>query len=1410
MNNHKFLLFFSVLAMMASLLAIVSSATKVQAQFYCAGGVECLTKGEQCECEGGTKDGDSCGNGCPGGSCVCKQVVTGSTYEACRKSGSGCNAFCFEGTEGSNNCSAVYPPPQYVPPPPPPEEEPRTGYSCLAGAGCYSDSWGPYADYYSCALNCGPTGGSTGEHVEDWDDDCNKEGGKVDNSYDAFIWPGTTRVWETWAPPSGSTPEERMSHASPGKTTYTFTSPGDKITLGAGFKAGYVQNYVVENEDTETLYVYMGKNKLPMVFTDRSEIKAIAESEGYTVYPRDKFNENPFPRAPYGYPNPFGFIPFINCASALMADDHNVFRIDANGGTCTPYKFEDGKWVGDYAGYEHDAWYRRVWSEAEQRIVSWDDEIREVSHWYGQAYIQVPMTHFNWTTNTGEAKKNDFNVGWAWNRRDFGEESTVKESEICWIKQATWYQPIHYWTEIKQDPKCGDFSFFNRITSEIQNTANDAPIVLDQGTEYRVTVSGVNVHDYFEFYNQSFEDENIQTLYKVDGWQPAYGGRVPSGGIEKMEIVACGTNCPSSPGNVLRFARKKESINAFVNSNYIETRKNVSGKTFQIKFEARIDGNADTIRKVSNIALVRKKYVDLDETPVREIDSPEHYEQVLFNVNGREENTITLTNQWQTFVGKATFSDYPMGDPNYNDSSKIQIILRAPDNVSNNTTYIYYDNFELSTDPDPDKIELFYHPKTANYCASGNWLPKVDGVTKPFPLAEDSSTAVNAFDVTIPATSSPGTYILAANLYDDGSPVCTGNPSGTCGSVFPYAAESCNVEFQLQECINTPPELPNASVTSRTYCDLDGDETDDTFTVRVVPQGTSTTSLEVLVYKASEYGNPDSAYAEYVNTDDPGNIQKLVQTISESETYKDFTFNTKPDLSNNLVIAARSITSSCGDALKSDDWFVLNYQLKCPVSASISEVTNPNLCTGGITPNPGINGSVKVSWDSMDIGGGSRSSNISGNVANITSIPYLPSYTTGWNGNIWADLLINNTGLDEDEHYACASCNTGSSNYECRAQDPSQNVTSPGSAKFYVVKANLIYDSWWQTVGGLIFGNNSLSSAIPINDSGTPNANCGAKAWCKDHSFINAHPTVINPDLNDKQAGIPVTNDDAIITLNGSWWTNREPSDTGALGVGVPPATGTDRQDYDYFYKLLDLQTVTPRSGDEARFNNSSTPNSPITPFNDGETTKTVYVHYLRPATRGSSGTVDLIVGDYSNPWNIDTNSKYILVIDGNLRVRQPNTRLTMAGKNSIDIASGGFLMVVASGDITFDKNIGYDCGSDPAGLTCLDTNNSKMITADRGQLIEGIFIASDNLTIESYDTSGTATMNRKFVAGGTFVGWNGVNLPRKFENNTTTDPLARQKNAVSPTEQFFFRPDLVANTPEAIKTPDLTWKEAN
>lgn len=295
---------------------------------------------------------------------------------------------------------------------------------------------------------------------------------------------------------------------------------------------------------------------------------------------------------------------------------------------------------------------------------------------------------------------------------------------------------------------------------------------------------------------------------------------------------------------------------------------------------------------------------------------------------------------------------------------------------------------------------------------------------------------------------------------------------------------------------------------------------------------------------------------------------------------------------------------------------------------------------------------------------------------------------------------------------------------------------------FFLKLANTTNTAWFQTLGGSSWALNNIESLVP-------SATC-TPPTCSPALITN------DPSGTADSAGFPLTDTGTVITSTTGGTYIHESGDrttaaqAKATGVSVPV------ENYDYFYgKLGDSAQTLPNAG------------KPIV-----GTTLAVYKY---------TGNLTLT---QASPWNLINTEKIVVFVDGDLTIDD-----TVSGQNRITtVATGGdaFLMFIVSGDITITSRVGY---------SSITTNPATPNIAN----VEGVFMADGLFTVARE----AGTTDRKFIGAGTFVGWEGVDLQRNFDNGSTPT-----LNNAAATETFIFRPDFLVNTPKEVQSAQMTWRE--
>ncbi len=166
----------------------------------------------------------------------------------------------------------------------------------------------------------------------------------------------------------------------------------------------------------------------------------------------------------------------------------------------------------------------------------------------------------------------------------------------------------------------------------------------------------------------------------------------------------------------------------------------------------------------------------------------------------------------------------------------------------------------------------------------------------------------------------------------------------------------------------------------------------------------------------------------------------------------------------------------------------------------------------------------------------------------------------------------------------------------------------------------------------------------------------------------------------------------------------------------------------------------------------------------------------IKPTSVPKNGNAYYANGNLSisgSDWAVTNNEEIALLVDGNVTI-----------SNQIRVEKGGFLLVLASGNIAITPTVDSEADGLPA--------------------LEGMYIADG--------TFSTGISDQKLILAGTFVGWTNVLLERDFSLNYepgSPNGLGRAaRNNTEPVEVFQYRPDLIKNAPTWLTKPRISWEE--
>jgi len=497
-----------------------------------------------------------------------------------------------------------------------------------------------------------------------------------------------------------------------------------------------------------------------------------------------------------------------------------------------------------------------------------------------------------------------------------------------------------------------------------------------------------------------------------------------------------------------------------------------------------------------------------------------------------------------------------------------------------------------------------------------------------------------------------------------------------------------------------------------------------------------------------------------------------------------------PDDPNNpnrqYTVAVRAHNTTCNPYLDTftSDWITRNFSVVADISGNIINDAN-NLATWNWNADScSINESNISPLDSqftsisMTASGAfgdisiNRIANANGVINNDGTFtlrtPYRPS---SWTNSDPYTLTLNaaiDTNLDQSQWYACSGCFSNSPGsfyrqanlFECAYNGV---VYSPMHQDYPLTVVNLDYDSWFQAVGGNIVASTGINSHIP-DDSCLETSNClpALITWQPwQGSIINS------PGFPLTETGIINTHIDgnsrALVHIS----SHRDQSDRGNAVAGN---MFSQQQDYQYLYNKFGIN-----------YRDNIIGNLSMPTLNSG-----LNVFFHTP-----SGGLPAVLNNTMN-WSIPSGTQVIVFVDGDLSIQ--DTRFdtgTITPITSVD--QGGYLAFIVSGNIVVEPSVGnfFDNTVFPFAFAL-----PSAITH-----LEGIFIADNYFNVASY---GSTQADRKFIGEGTFVGWNGINLDRDFDDTH----FGKAWNALNPTETFIYRPDFLLNAPSVMKEPIHEWRE--
>ena len=483
-------------------------------------------------------------------------------------------------------------------------------------------------------------------------------------------------------------------------------------------------------------------------------------------------------------------------------------------------------------------------------------------------------------------------------------------------------------------------------------------------------------------------------------------------------------------------------------------------------------------------------------------------------------------------------------------------------------------------------------------------------------------------------------------------------------------------------------------------------------------------------------------------------------------------------IGDQITVAVRGRNTTCGDQPGAWVWRAVNLTGNIPTEARVVET--PGSCSPMNSTPANFNGRAQTYTATSNRSGyGAQTQTSSNNNYTLSNLRYMGS---NWSPRYQLGLTLNNDPSDPTNTYVCTNdCRTALSDDVCSPVTSTNDYLAPPTAatspaRFYLLRYNLSNQAWFQWANGVAFGGNSYTSRV-ANACSSPN--------CTPRMSI----ALSEPHLG--RAGIPLG--------GGSISHGSNPGTGYSERPVIGPYTGqraqqqdfseVTRKDYHYYRSIINFESWNSMgSGSSHTINNFNNflDNSNWQDLSDtevGEVANTVRAIYRNG---------DLIINASNvsgeGDWEVISGQKLIVFVNGDLTIRgRPGARV-------MTVASGGYLSFIVSGNITFENSVGYPVSEStrPENFRNPDQTN-----------VEGIFNAS-NIIIAGGSSS--TTSDRKFLGAGTFVGWDGIQLQRSFDDGN----VGRALHNNSPTELFFYRPEFLLDTPRVLRETGLLWQQVN
>jgi len=570
----------------------------------------------------------------------------------------------------------------------------------------------------------------------------------------------------------------------------------------------------------------------------------------------------------------------------------------------------------------------------------------------------------------------------------------------------------------------------------------------------------------------------------------------------------------------------------------------------------------------------------------------------------------------------------------------------------------------------------------------------------------------------------------------------------SCDVISPIARDQLNTEIRFEH--DGPDGFVPKDVSWKQDPNAGGVATSFVITVKATNFTGAAITVNSTVSGFSRVADPNNYYKVTLDS------STLKQLFSQLETY--------PGTITISVTGSRTADPACTTAAT----YTANipYDTTEKVTLRVFESATPNICSSGTTLSDAnlAGGKMSATWD-----GGGTYSGIENEYSKVLiTLPH---------ADLNADFKFT------DDTYDCNTDATTCSNRlrifdvltrlkTCSTRN-TQKAEADGNLTLYVSRLNI--KSWWEAVGGIIYGNNTIVSQLPVDADSKPYL-C---PWVIGNTYDKkCSPYLVRSPKSEADifSGLPLSSSPFSSAI-ANWSSER----LQVLGVDqklnqsvkiIPSLTPTESL-YDSLKNLVTSKV-------ELNTSLASTITTAL-PGSSGFYQLTVDVsgnHRLQPAATLPVGT-----------------NKYVFFVPGNLIITGKDDATL---QKLTSVTSGGFIAFIVSGTIDISSNVGSD-----VDITLVNKDDGVGQVVPLVANLTGIFISDGKISIKS--NAHSTTHDRRFIGEGSFISKSDVVMERTYGRESVNSKLL---SGFTPTELFRHSPTLVLATPTELKEATIQYQE--